>query len=141
MIPVRIRDFTRWLGPPPEWSEEGKPCKSLAIRDVVNRGTGRAMESAWEPDPQERLAVAAGANVIFGVAGTVHPPIYAYAGEPPERYTREVTFDESVAVVTEVRALLNANGAAITEPREIVEVVRVLMLNAEARRIVGARPR
>jgi hypothetical protein len=42
------------------------------------------METAWFPTPREIALIAAGAPIIVGILGTIHPPIYVSAGEAPE---------------------------------------------------------
>lgn len=54
-------------------------CKPLAITRVVyDNGPAGLMPgvwSYWEPSPEERAAIAAGAKVRFSCWGTTHPPV------------------------------------------------------------------
>lgn len=55
-------------------------CKPLAITRVLyDNGPGRdhlpGVWSFWEPSPEERAAIAAGAMVRFACWGVTHPPV------------------------------------------------------------------
>lgn len=61
------------LGAPP-----GVPidqCKALYITRVVYDNGMPAVVSFWEPSPEERAAIAAGALVVFSCWGNTHPPV------------------------------------------------------------------
>lgn len=88
MKPLRVSGATRYLGAPPGWKDEGKPCGYLAIRDEKTT-VGPAMTSAWELEPHEVEAVTKGAPVYLMICGVVHPPVSIKVGMPPESYTEE----------------------------------------------------
>lgn len=74
MIPKRIDGCTRVLG-------EAQGYIGLPIRDTVemDRSTdgepSPAMQSIWEPTPEQILALQAGGFVRLTVLGTSHPPV------------------------------------------------------------------
>ena len=83
MLPARIEGCTRALGAPAGWTRETSgPCCGLPIRDEMN-GDVPCMVSAWEPTPDELLAIMGGAKVMLRVVGTGHPPVMLYVGAPP----------------------------------------------------------
>jgi hypothetical protein len=45
-------------------------CASLRVQD-----TGEELISRWEPTPEERAAIAAGAPVVLTIVGGAHPPV------------------------------------------------------------------
>jgi len=61
------------LGAPPGVAIED--CKPLAITRVMYERGGPALWSFWEPSPEERAAIAAGALVRFSCWGRTHPPV------------------------------------------------------------------
>ncbi len=75
MIPAMINGSTRIVG--------GKGIGKLPIRDVVEDGTVY-MVSAWEPTPDEQIAIAAGAKIEISIMGGHHPPIIVRVGPTPE---------------------------------------------------------
>lgn len=83
MRPLRVHGFTRYLGAPVGWKDEGKQCGYLAIRDEQTT-VGPAMTSAWELEPHELAAIAEGAPVYLTVCGVVHPPVSIKVGTPPD---------------------------------------------------------
>lgn len=89
MIPARISGCTRVLGAPAGWTPETSgPCCGLPIRDEINSDQN-VMISAWEPTPSEIAALVAGAKVMLRVAGTGHPPVMLWTGEPPATNTTD----------------------------------------------------
>jgi hypothetical protein len=71
-----IEGMTRDLNKPRDWDEERDgPCGSLPIRDEVFGGRVSIMFSEWKPSTEELALLNAGASVILGVCGTVHPPV------------------------------------------------------------------
>jgi hypothetical protein len=51
-------------------------CKPLAITRVKYSDGMPGVWSYWEPTPEERAAIAAGALVRVGALGHTHPPIH-----------------------------------------------------------------
>ena len=83
-LPLRIVGHTRWLGKPLGWEPETQgPCGHLAIRDI-DTTAGPAMQSAWEPSPEELDRLKAGAPIILTVVGRVHPPVEVRVGNTPQ---------------------------------------------------------
>lgn len=83
MIISRVLRCTRVLGAPLGWKPETSgPCVGLPIRDEMN-GDVPCMVSAWEPTPDELLAIMAGAKIMLRVLGTAHPPVMIYVGDVP----------------------------------------------------------
>ena len=82
MITRRIAGCTRVLG-------KAQGYVGLPIRDVevFDEATGalqyRAMESAWEPTPEELARLQAGAPIVLSVIGTAHPPVLLEVGAVP----------------------------------------------------------
>jgi len=77
MIIKRIAGTTRTLG-------KSQGYLGLPIRDVSWIGGAPAMQSAWEPSPDEIAAINKGAPVILSVIGSGHPPVMITVGEVPE---------------------------------------------------------
>lgn len=75
MNPAQIPNATRVLGAPEGWDpKRDGECGALHVKD--NRVNDvRFMQSEWEPTPEERAAIAAGANVRLTVWGITHPPV------------------------------------------------------------------
>lgn len=63
-------------GAPIDWNEERDgPCGVLPVLRGIEPETGLlTCTSVWELTPEERLAVAAGANIALNVVG-VQPPV------------------------------------------------------------------
>ena len=61
------------LRAPPGVSAE--QCKPLAITRVLFDSGIPAVWSYWEPSPEERAAIAAGAPVRLSCWGMTHPPV------------------------------------------------------------------
>jgi hypothetical protein len=71
MRPVSLESPTRRLGAPSSWDHaEDGICHTLEILDHDGW-----MISAWEPTPQERERLAAGARIFLQVQGTRHPVV------------------------------------------------------------------
>lgn len=61
----------------------GLPLRDVLVNDTVNGSSTPAMETAWEPTPDELARLNAGAPVILQVLGTGHPPVLLMVGEVP----------------------------------------------------------
>jgi hypothetical protein len=74
---VKHPQHSRFIGAPHGWDEaRDGPCDALSVCDKVD-GVYAVMESVWEPDYQEAVAMAAGLqNIRLGVFGRVHPVVY-----------------------------------------------------------------
>lgn len=84
MLAARIPGATRCLGAPANWNEEKDGlCGVLPILDTIIDGHN-VMVSAWEPTPEELVALAAGGKVYLHIYGTVHPVVAVGVGQPPE---------------------------------------------------------
>lgn len=80
MIPLRITDATHHLTAPAGWDEKTQgQCSRLHIR-VTPDGV---CESAWEPTPDELLALNAGGSVVLRILGG-QPPVMLYVEAPQE---------------------------------------------------------
>jgi hypothetical protein len=75
MKPSDFAESTTVFRAPAGMTEE--ECGSLAVHD-----TGEAPISRWEPTPEERQAIAAGAPIWLWVFGRGHPPV-SLATESP----------------------------------------------------------
>lgn len=66
-----------YMGAPRDWNEERDgPCGALSICDMRDQSLPK-MESAWELEGFEDVAMLLGAGTIrLGIVGTVHPPVY-----------------------------------------------------------------
>lgn len=86
MYAIRISGFTRYLGAPSDWKDDGrdKRCSFLAVRDEVDPDLGHQMTSAWELEPHEVAALVKGAPVYLTVCGGGHPPVALRVGLPPD---------------------------------------------------------
>lgn len=82
MLIARIAGATRTLGAPPDWDEERDGlCGGLPILDTMEGGQP-VMISAWQPTPEELLALMAGASVYLKVVGRGHPPVMVWVETP-----------------------------------------------------------
>ncbi len=77
MIPVRIEDATRVLGPPEGVGKDD--CSSLAIRDIASP-FGNQMWSAWEPTPADLALLNQGARLFLVITGVAHPMVCLAVG-------------------------------------------------------------
>jgi hypothetical protein len=76
---------TRRFGPPPDWVEERHgECATLCIADVRDEAGQPFMESMWRPSAEEIARLAAGACILLGVRGTVHPVVYMAVAAAPK---------------------------------------------------------
>jgi hypothetical protein len=82
MIIGAISGTTRIVGKSQNYL--GLPLRDVKINCSVNGPDTPAMETAWEPTPEELEALNAGAPVILRILGTQHPPVIVYVGEVPE---------------------------------------------------------
>jgi len=78
----RIKGCTRVLGKSQGYL--GLPLRDVLLHDTVNGPGTPAMQSVWEPTPEEIAAIVAGAPVMLTVLGTGHPPVMVGVGELPE---------------------------------------------------------
>lgn len=75
MIPQRHPRTTRYLGAPVGWEPETQgDCSHLAIADIPTQA-GPAMDSLWEPTPEELRQLNEGGSVCLTVFGVAHPPV------------------------------------------------------------------
>lgn len=75
MLSKRHPNTTRYLGAPAGWEPDSQgPCGHLSISDIPTTA-GRAMESLWEPTPDELAELNAGGVVVLTIVGTTHPPV------------------------------------------------------------------
>jgi hypothetical protein len=81
MIIGMISGVTRVIGKSQGYL--GLPLRDVTINCSVN-GLSPAMETAWEPTPDELARLNAGAPVILRVLGQQHPPVSLDVGEVPE---------------------------------------------------------
>lgn len=85
MNPIDFPEAQKVLGAPPGWDEElNGPCVGLPVTII-----GDTCFSVWEPTPEERAEIAAGANILLGVvSGQSQPPVsltlYPKREEKPE---------------------------------------------------------
>lgn len=84
MIPGHITNHTLVLAPPGDWDPLTEPgCGRLPIRIEVTTA-GPLLRSAWLPTPEELARLNAGAPVLLGILGGMHPPVSLDVGDPPE---------------------------------------------------------
>jgi hypothetical protein len=77
-------DATRRFGPPADWNESSHgSCGTLEIADLQTP-SGPFMESRWRPDAAELEALNAGASIMLGIRGNVHPVVYMGVTAPPK---------------------------------------------------------
>lgn len=79
MLIARIEGHTRELGKSQGYL--GLPLRDILINDSVTGPNTPAMETAWEPTPDELIALNAGAKIILRIIGTQHPPVMLTVGE------------------------------------------------------------
>lgn len=72
MIPGKINEATRSLGPPP--GVTANECDRLWIKDIDD-GRFTGMQSAWLPTAEEIDELMRGKPIILTVFSTVHPMI------------------------------------------------------------------
>lgn len=82
MIIRRIQGATRTLGKSQGFM--GLPVKDTTIHDAVTGPDTPAMETAWEPTPDELEAIQRGASIILRVIGRAHPPVMLSVSGVPE---------------------------------------------------------
>lgn len=78
---IRIAGTTRTIGKAQGYL--GLPLRDIVVDDPVS-GPTAAMETAWEPTPDELAALNAGAPIILCVLGSGHPPVMLRTGDLPE---------------------------------------------------------
>lgn len=79
MMIKRIDGVTRVLGKSQGYL--GLPVRDIIVDCSVNGSGTPAMETSWEPTPEELNALNAGGSVVLRVLGTVHPPVLIYVEE------------------------------------------------------------
>jgi hypothetical protein len=80
MIIAHIEGATRVCGESQGY--RGLPLRDVMINCSVN-GVIAAMETAWEPTPDELKRLNAGAKVYVRIIGEVPPPMLVTVGEAP----------------------------------------------------------
>ena len=81
MLIARIEGCTRELGKSQGYL--GLPLRDILIDSNVTGPNTPAMETAWEPTPDELIALNQGAKIILRIIGTQHPPVMLSVGEKP----------------------------------------------------------
>ena len=62
------------INAPPDWDPKAAECTPLYV-EFTSVGPLPVMKSVWVPSPEERAALAAGANIALLIVGTRHPPV------------------------------------------------------------------
>lgn len=76
---------TRRFTPPADWRpERDGECGTLEVADVAGVGNRPFMESLWRPDADDLAALNAGAAIVLGIQGVVHPVVYMGVTGPPQ---------------------------------------------------------
>lgn len=57
----------------------GLPVRDVIVTDTVNGPGTAAMETAWEPTPDELAVLNAGGSVVVTILGTVPAPMRVWA--------------------------------------------------------------
>lgn len=68
------RDLPKLRIGPPEGVGEDE-CQALEVQ-IVESQFGRAFESIWDFEPEERIAIAAGAPLILTITAPAHPVVH-----------------------------------------------------------------
>jgi hypothetical protein len=66
------------VNPPGNWESEEAACTPLYVEFTTIRDGDcflPTMKSVWVPSPEERAALAAGANIALTIVGIAHPPV------------------------------------------------------------------
>jgi hypothetical protein len=66
------------ISPPPDWEPGETICTPLYVEfKTISSGDVflPTMKSIWVPSPEERAAIAAGANISLVIVGVAHPPV------------------------------------------------------------------
>ncbi len=76
---------TRSFGAPANWdpAKHGE-CGVLQIADVLGEGGVPFMESLWRSNADELAALNAGAAIVLGIQGQIHPVVYLGVTIPPQ---------------------------------------------------------
>lgn len=82
MIPGWPDNTTRCIGL--EQGYIGLPIRDVVVHCTVNGPNTPAMQTVWQPMPDEMERIAKGAGIIVQILGTQHPPLSLSVGEPPE---------------------------------------------------------
>lgn len=53
----------------------------MTLNDSVNGPETPAMQTAWEPTPDEVAGILAGKPIILTILGTMHPPVSLAVGD------------------------------------------------------------
>jgi hypothetical protein len=78
------------LGAPDDWRAEDGRCGELFIRRQT-LGSVAFMQSAWEVEPTEAERLFAGAKIVLGVAGQMHPVVHMLVDGLPDDFDPVVT--------------------------------------------------
>jgi hypothetical protein len=73
---THIAGYTRVIGE--QQGYIGLPLRDIVTNDSVTGPETPAMESAWQPDAADIVALQAGGQVILRVVGQQHPPVAIY---------------------------------------------------------------
>jgi hypothetical protein len=79
MNPTDFPQANHTFGKPPSMSDE--ECRALRVCTTVVDGLPVSI-SRWEPTPEERAAIAAGAPIWLWVYGRGHPVVQLSADDP-----------------------------------------------------------
>jgi hypothetical protein len=82
MIIAMIEGATRIIGKRQGYL--GLPIRDVLINCTVNGPETPAMDTAWEPTPDEIERIVKGAKVRVRILGRVHPPLMVEVGDVPE---------------------------------------------------------
>lgn len=99
MKAVRIANaLPKPLGAPDDWDpEKNGHCGGLFIRPEEIGGV-QFMRSAWEAEPNEAALMMAGAKLIVGISGNVHPVLHLGVDQLPEDFEPLATARKIVAM-------------------------------------------
>lgn len=61
------------------------PLRQLLLNCTVNGEGTPAIQSAWQPTPDEVMRLFEGAPIILTIIGTRQPPVMLDVGEPPAK--------------------------------------------------------
>ena len=82
MIIAMIEGATRIIGKRQGYL--GLPIRDVLINCTVNGPETPAMDTAWEPTPDEVERIVKGAKVRVRILGRAHPPLMVEVGDVPE---------------------------------------------------------
>ena len=76
MLSMAIEGTTRRIG-------KAQGYNGLCVKDFAFEDGTPAMQTAWQPTPDEIARIVAGAPVYLTILGTGHPPVRLDVGERP----------------------------------------------------------